>query len=55
MSSETTMDFVRDRMADADAAVPVIDIAPFVHGDRAARDAVVAAVNQPDTLVRSFT
>jgi hypothetical protein len=56
MSCETTVDFAGDRMADADAAVPVIDIAPSVHDDRAARAAVAAAVNrQPDTSVRSIT
>ncbi len=56
MSAETTVDLVRDRMADADAAVPVVDIAPFMHGDRAPRVAVAAAASrQPETLVRSFT
>ncbi len=54
MSYETTEDFLRDRVADADAAVPVIDIAPFVHGDAAARRAVVAAVKRACEQVGFF-
>ena len=48
MSHEASDDFAadRDRVADADAAVPMIDIAPFVHGDRAAREIVIAAVKR---------
>lgn len=48
MSHEASDDFAtdRDRVADADAAVPIIDIAPFVHGDVAARKMVVAAVKR---------
>jgi hypothetical protein len=48
MSHEASDDFAadRDRVADADAAVPIIDIAPFVHGDRAAREIVIAAVKR---------
>jgi hypothetical protein len=35
MSRETSADFApdRDRVANANAAVPIIDIAPFVQGD----------------------
>jgi hypothetical protein len=35
MSHETSADLApdRDRVANAIAAVPIIDIAPFVHGD----------------------
>jgi isopenicillin N synthase-like dioxygenase len=46
MSHEPTDDFAagRERVADAAAVVPVIDIAPFVFGDPAARRSVVAAV-----------
>ena len=46
MSYEPTDDFApaRERVADAAAVVPVIDIAPFVFGDPAARRTVVAAV-----------
>src|SRR5258708_38794783 len=54
MSSQTSGDFLRDRVADADAAVPVIDIAPFVHGDAAARRAVVAAVKRACEQVGFF-
>ena len=54
MSYETTADFVRDRVADADAAVPVIDIAAFVHGDPAARAAVVTAVKSACEQVGFF-
>jgi hypothetical protein len=36
----------RDRVADADAAAPIVDIAPFVHGDAAAREMVIAAVKR---------
>ena len=56
MAYETTDDFKpdRDRVADADAAVPVIDIAPFVHGDAAARGAVVAAVKRACEQVGFF-
>jgi len=48
MSHQASDDFIpdRDRVADADAAVPIIDIAPFVHGDAAARKKVVAAVKR---------
>ena len=48
MSHEASDDFAadRDRVADADAAVPIIDIAPFVHGDAAARKMIVAAVKR---------
>jgi isopenicillin N synthase-like dioxygenase len=45
---------LRDRVADADAAVPVIDIAPFMHGDAAARRAVVAAVKRACEQVGFF-
>ena len=46
MSHQANDDFTpgRERVADAAVAVPVIDIAPFAHGDLAARRAVVAAV-----------
>ena len=46
MSYEPTDDFTpdRDRVADAAAVVPVIDIAPFASGDTAARRTVVDAV-----------
>jgi hypothetical protein len=46
MSHEASDDFApdRDRVADADAAVP--DIAPFVHGHPAAREMVIAAVKR---------
>lgn len=54
MSSEPVQEFVRDRAADADAQVPVIDIAPFVHGDTCARDAVVAAVKRACEQVGFF-
>ena len=45
---EATENFTpdRDRVADADAAVPVIDIARFAHGDATARRAVVTAVKR---------
>ena len=48
MSYEANDNFTpnRERVADADAAVPIIDIAPFVHGDAAARKKVVAAVKR---------
>ena len=48
MSHEASDDFApdRDRVADTDAAVAIIDIAPFVHGDAAARKMVVAAVKR---------
>ena len=48
MSYEANDNFTpdRDRVADADAKVPVIDIAPFAHGDAAAREMVVAAVKR---------
>ncbi len=54
MSYETTEEFLRDRVADAGAAVPVIDIAPFVHGDAAARRAVVAAIKRACEQVGFF-
>ena len=46
MSHEANADFTpgRERVADAAVTVPVIDIAPFAHGDPAARRTVVAAV-----------
>lgn len=46
MSHEANDDFTpgRERVADAAVTVPVIDIAPFAHGDPAARRTVVAAV-----------
>jgi len=48
MSYEASDDFApdHDRVAAMDAAVPIIDIAPFVHGDRAAREIVIAAVKR---------
>lgn len=48
MSHQASDDFApdRDRVADADAAVAIFDIAPFVHGDVAARKMVVAAVKR---------
>ena len=48
MSHEASDDFApdRDRVADADPAVPIIDIAPFVHGHPAAREMVIAAVKR---------
>ena len=48
MSHEASDDFApdRDRVADADAAAPIVDIAPFVHGDAAAREMVIAAVKR---------
>ncbi len=56
MAYETSDDFKpdRERVADADAAVPVIDIAPFVRGDTAARGAVVAAVKRACEQVGFF-
>ena len=56
MSYEANDNFTpdRDRVADADAAVPVIDIAPFVHGDAAARRMVVAAVKRACEQVGFF-
>ena len=44
MSHEASDDFApdRDRVLDADAAVPIIDIAPFVYGDPTAREMVEA-------------
>ena len=46
MSHQATDDFTpdRERAADSDAVVPVIDIAPFLGGDAAARHAVVEAL-----------
>jgi isopenicillin N synthase-like dioxygenase len=46
MSYETTSDFTPDRarVADSDAAVPVVDIAPFSNGGAAGRRNVVEAV-----------
>src|SRR5262245_58109554 len=46
MSQPASDDFVpdRQRVADADAVVPVIDIAGFATGEAAARDRVVRAV-----------
>src|SRR5262249_18623631 len=44
----------RDRVADADAAVPIIDIAPFVHGDGAAGKMVVATVKRACEQVGFF-
>jgi hypothetical protein len=48
MSHQANDDFTpdRDRVADADDAVPVIDIVPFVHGHRAAGEMVIAAVKR---------
>ena len=48
MSHQANDDFTtdRDRVADADAAVAIFDIAPSVHGDAAARKMVVAAVKR---------
>ena len=48
MSHQASDDFTpdRNRVADADAAVPIVDIAPFVHGDAAARKMVVATVKR---------
>lgn len=48
MSHQASDDFAPDRgrVADMDAAVAIIDIAPFVHGDAAARKMVVAAVKR---------
>ena len=48
MSHGASDDFAPDRhrVADTDSAVPRIDIAPFVHGDRAAREIVIAAVKR---------
>lgn len=45
---EATGDFTpdRDRVADADATIPVIDISGFDRGDRAAREQVVDAVGR---------
>jgi isopenicillin N synthase-like dioxygenase len=56
MSHQANDDFTpdRDRVADADAAVPIIDIAPFVHGDAAARKKVVAAVKRACEQVGFF-
>ena len=56
MSYEANDNFTpdRDRVADADAAVPVIDIAPFVHGDVAARRMAVAAVKRACEQVGFF-
>ena len=46
MSAEATDDFTpdRDRVADAGAEVPVIDISAFSQGDAAARRTIVDAV-----------
>jgi hypothetical protein len=48
MSYEQTDDFApgRDRVADAAAVVPVIDIAPFRSGDPAARRTVEVKCSQ---------
>jgi hypothetical protein len=48
MSHQASDNFTpdRDRVADADAAAPIVDIAPFVHGDAAAREMVIAAVKR---------
>ena len=48
MPHQASDDFTpdRDRVADADAAVRRVDIAPFVHGDAAARKMVVATVRR---------
>jgi hypothetical protein len=48
MSHEASDDFAsdRDRVAGTDAAVAIIGIAPFVHGDAAARKMAVAAVKR---------
>jgi isopenicillin N synthase-like dioxygenase len=56
MSYEANDNFTpdRDRVADADAKVPVIDIAPFAHGDAAAREMVVAAVKRACEQVGFF-
>jgi isopenicillin N synthase-like dioxygenase len=56
MSQQQTEDLVpaRDRMADAGARVPVIDIAPFTTGDAAARRAVVEAVKDACERVGFF-
>jgi isopenicillin N synthase-like dioxygenase len=56
MSHQASDDFIpdRDRVADADAAVPIIDIAPFVHGDAAARKKVVVAVKRACEQVGFF-
>ena len=56
MSHQANDDFTpdRDRVADADAAVPIIDIAPFVHGDAAAREKVVATVKRACEQVGFF-
>ncbi len=56
MSQQLTEDFMpdRDRMADAGARVPVIDIAGFTSGDAAARRAVVEAVRDACERVGFF-
>jgi len=48
MAYETSTDFSpdRDRVADANASVPIIDVAPLANGDVQARRKVVAAVKQ---------
>lgn len=54
--SEDATDFVpdRDRVADADATVPVIDISPFSETDEAARASVVERVKQACERVGFF-
>jgi len=56
MSYEANDNFTpnRERVADADAAVPIIDIAPFVHSDAAPREMVVAAVRRACEQVGFF-
>src|SRR5215207_4190032 len=56
MSQETLDDFTpdRDRVADADASVPVIDIAPFAEGGTGGRRLVVEAVKDACERVGFF-
>ena len=54
MSYTMTEDFLRDRVADADTAVPVIDIAAFARDDALARAGVVAAVKRACEQVGFF-
>ena len=56
MSQETLDDFTpdRDRVADADASVPVIDIAPFAEGGTGGRLLVVEAVKDACERVGFF-
>ena len=56
MSYETTTDFTpdRDRVADAGAAVPIIDLAPLANNDAAGRGRVVEAVKQACERVGFF-